>query len=214
MDHVRGAHKVPEEVQHIKLETLFPPWTVTRQVYMDSLTSRHSEISNDILLFSDIGLSLAHHYRVHKKGVPHVAFRRNYMSQLRALLPLPAVRPTEGGLVDPECSSVLASPGVVCTSPRPSRFAFARRRPTRVMETPGKFTPHLTSQDPLTAAGAVVLDCRPQVLPGGPTKHRNTPKYTGIHQNTPEYIPEYTGIHRNTLIYMHISMMPKTYSSL
>ena len=97
MDHVRGGHKVPEEVQHIKLETLFPPWTVARQVYMDSPTSRHSGNSNDILLFSDIGLSLAHHYRVHKKGTPHVAFRRNYMSQLRALLPLPAVRSTEGG---------------------------------------------------------------------------------------------------------------------
>ena len=39
MDHVRGAHKVPEEVQHIKLEMLFLPWTVTRQVYTDSLTS-------------------------------------------------------------------------------------------------------------------------------------------------------------------------------
>ena len=96
MDHVHGAHKVPEEVQHIKLETRFPPWTVTHQVYMD------------------IGLSLAHHYRVHKKSVPHVTFRRIYMSQLRALLPLPAVRPTEGGSADPECSSVLDSPGVVC----------------------------------------------------------------------------------------------------
>ena len=165
MDHVRGAHKVPEEVQHIKLETLFPPWTVTRQVYMDSMTSRHSGISNDILLFSDIGLSLAHHYRVHKKGVPHVAFHRNYMLQLRALLPHHAVRPTEGS-ADLECSSMLDSPGVVCTSPRPSRRVFARRRPTRVMEAPGQFTPRLTSQDPLTAAGAVVLDCRPQVLPG------------------------------------------------
>ena len=88
MDHVRGAHKVPEEVLHIKLETLFPPWTVTRQVHTDSLTSRHSGISNDVLLFSDIGLSLVHHYRVHKRGLPHVAFRRNYMSQLRALLAL------------------------------------------------------------------------------------------------------------------------------
>ena len=75
MDHVRYAHRVPEEVQSIKLETLIPPWTLTRKVYMESLTSRHSGISNDILLFSDIGLSLAHHYRVHKKGVPHVAFR-------------------------------------------------------------------------------------------------------------------------------------------
>ena len=35
MDRVRGAHRVPEEVQNIKLETLIPPWTVTRQVYTD-----------------------------------------------------------------------------------------------------------------------------------------------------------------------------------
>ena len=96
MDHVRGSHKVSEEVQHIKLETLIPPWTVTRQVYMDSLTLCHSGISNDILLFSDIGLSLTHHYRVHRRGVPHVAFRRNDMSQLRALLSLPAVPLTRG----------------------------------------------------------------------------------------------------------------------
>ena len=156
MDHVRGAHRVPEEVQHIKLETLFPPWTVTHQVYINSLTRRHSGISNDILLFSDIGLSLAHHYRVHKKGTPDVAFRKNYMSQLRALLPLPAVRPAEGGSPDPKCSSVLDSLGVVCASPRPSRHAFARRRPTRVMETLVRIAPRLTIQDPLTAAGAVV----------------------------------------------------------
>ena len=43
-------------------------WTVTRQVYTESLTSRHSGISNDVLLFCDIGLSLVHHYRVHKRG--------------------------------------------------------------------------------------------------------------------------------------------------
>ena len=96
MDHVRGSHRVPEEVHHIKLEVLIPPWTVTQKVYMDSLTPRHSGISNDILLFSDIGLSLTHHYRVHRRGVPHVAFRRNYMSQLHALLPLPVVPLTEG----------------------------------------------------------------------------------------------------------------------
>ena len=103
MDHVCGSHRVPEEVQHIKLEMLIPPWTVTRQVYMDSLTSRHSGISNDILLFSDIGLSLTHHYRVH---VPHVAFHKNFMYQLRSLLPLPAVPLTEGRSPDPGSSSV------------------------------------------------------------------------------------------------------------
>ena len=116
MDHVRGAHKVPEEVQNIKLETLIPPWTVTRKVYTESLKSRHSGISNDILLFSDIGLSLAHHYRVHKRGVPHVAFRKNYMSQLRALLPLPAAPLTERGSPEPGCSSMEDSPDAVGVS--------------------------------------------------------------------------------------------------
>ena len=117
MDHVRYAHRVPEELQSITLETLIPPWTVTRKVYMESLTSCHSGISNDILLFSDIGLSLAHHYRVHKKGVPHVAFRKNYMSQLRALLPLPAAPLAERGSPEPGCSSMEDSAEAVGTSP-------------------------------------------------------------------------------------------------
>ena len=85
---------MPGEVQNSQPGDAFP---AARQVYTDSLTSRHSGISNDVLLFSDIGLSLVHHYRVHKRGLPHVAFRRNYMSQLCALLPLPAVLPIEGG---------------------------------------------------------------------------------------------------------------------
>ena len=34
------------------------------------------------------------------------------------------------------------------------------------METPIRIAPHLTIQDPLAAVGTVVLDCRPQVLPG------------------------------------------------
>ena len=34
------------------------------------------------------------------------------------------------------------------------------------METPVRIAPRLTIQDPLTAAGAGVFDCRPQVLPG------------------------------------------------
>ena len=69
-DHVRYAHRVPEAVNNVRLEKIIPPWTVTREIYKESLTPRHSGISNDILLFSDIGLSLSHHYRVHKKGVP------------------------------------------------------------------------------------------------------------------------------------------------
>ena len=133
MDHVRGSHKVPEEVQHVKLESLIPPWTVTRKVYMDSVMARHSGISTDILLFS--GLSLTHHYRVHRRGGPHVSFRRNYMSQLRTLLPLPVVPLPEGRSPDTGSSSVEDSPDVMPDSSRPSRRMFARRRLTRIGET-------------------------------------------------------------------------------
>ena len=93
---------------------------------MDSLSSRYSWISNEILLFSDIGLSLEHHYRVHKRGVPHVAFRKNYML-LRILLPLPTTPAAEGGSPEPGCSSVGDSPDAVGASFRPSRRVFARR---------------------------------------------------------------------------------------
>ena len=156
MDHIRGAHDVPGEIQYL------PPWTVTRQVWTDSLTPRHSGISTDVLLFSDIGLSLIHHYRF------HIAFRRNYMSQLRALLPLPAVLPTAGELPDFPRSSLMCpagTPDPVVASPRTSRRAVRRRRPVRVMEPPVQNVPVLTVQDPLAAAGAVVLDCRPPLLP-------------------------------------------------
>ena len=132
MDHIRGAHNVPGEIKSASLEKYLPPWTVTRQVYMDSLTPRHSRISTDVLLFSDIGLSLVHHYMVRKRGLPHITFRRNYLSQLRALLQLPTVLPTAGGSPDATCSSLLCaagSPDVVCALPRPSRRAIRRRWP-------------------------------------------------------------------------------------
>ena len=54
-DHVRYAQRVLEAVNHVKLEKIIPPWTVMRVVYAESLMPRHSGISNDILLFSDIG---------------------------------------------------------------------------------------------------------------------------------------------------------------
>ena len=67
-----------------------------------------------------------------------------------------------GGSPDPGCSSVGDSADVVGASSRPSRRAFARRRPTRVRETPRRIAPRLTVQDPLAAAGAMVFDCRGQ----------------------------------------------------
>ena len=166
MDHIRGAHDVPWENKSASLEKYLPPWTVMQKVWSDSLVAQHSGILTDVLLFSDINLSLVHHYRIHKRGLPHIAFRRNYMSQLCALLPLPAVLPAVG-VVSPDSSSSgslrpAGSPEVMDKSPRTTRRAFRHRRPVRVMEPPVENIPVLTIQ---AAAGVVVLDCRPPLLP-------------------------------------------------
>ena len=76
------------------------------------------------------------------------------------------------GSVSPTCisgvgrSGLEESPEAVGSFQRPSRRAFARRRIPRVMEIPTRIAPRLTELDPLAEAGAIVLDCRPQVLPG------------------------------------------------
>ena len=57
------------------------------------------------------------------------------------------------------------SPEAVGSYDRPSRRMFARRRIPRVREKPTRIAPHLTELDPLAAGGAMVFDCRPQVLP-------------------------------------------------
>ena len=138
MDHIREAHT--GEIRKVSLEKLFPPWTVTRLVYTESLTSRRSGISNDVLLFSEVGLSLVHHYRVHKRGLPNAAFRGKYLAQLRALLPLPTVLSTAGGSTDAAGSTLPCMadpPDVLCATPRPSRRVLCRWRPVRVMKLPG-----------------------------------------------------------------------------
>ena len=112
---------------------------------------------------------VVHHYMIHKRGLPHIAFRRNYLSQLRALLPLQMIQPADG--VVPPDSSISGSlrtgesPEVVDKSHRTTRRAFQRRRPVCVMGPPVENIPVLTIQGPLAVAGAVVLDCRPSLLP-------------------------------------------------
>ena len=138
MDHVRGAHDVPWVVKSASIKQFVPPWTVRRQVWTDSLKACHSGISTDVLLFSDINMSLVHHYRIHKRGLPHIAFRKDNMARLRALLP-PAVAQSQEQMLSP----VSSCPGSVCPahsadleveSPRRTRRAKRRIRPVRVVE--------------------------------------------------------------------------------
>ena len=154
-----GAHDVPWDVKSASLDQFFPPWTVRRQVWSDSLKQQHSGISTDILLFSDINLSLIHHYRIHKRGLLHVAFRRTYMSQLRAfclcwwlILRRVYCRQFRSALDRCVRQALLSS-------------AKRRMRPIRVVETSVCDLPVLMLQDPSHAPGVVVYDCRPPLLP-------------------------------------------------
>ena len=119
------------------------------------LTAQHSGISNDVLLFSEVGLSLVHHYRVHRIGRPHAAFRGKYLGSI--LL-------TAGGPSGAACSPVSSTARQMdilgATPRRPGR----RRRQTRIMDMPAQTAPRLTEQDPCKAAGAVVFDCWPTLL--------------------------------------------------
>ena len=127
----------PPGVKLASLEQFVPPWTVRRQVSLDSLKPGHSGISTDILLFSDINLSILHYCQIHKRGLPHIAFRKNYMSRLHALLPLPVAQPQDSVsspvLTDPVSVRQAGSAELVEESPRRTRRDRRRMRPVRVM---------------------------------------------------------------------------------
>ena len=159
MDHVRGgAHHVPWDVKSASLEQFLPPWTVRRQVWSDSLKPQHSGISTDILLFSDINLSLVYHYRIHRRGLQHVGFQKNYMSQLRALLPVPVAQPVDGVL----SPASTGQRSLRLWESHPGRPDVLR---DGCVETSVGDLLVLTLQDSSDVQGAVVFDCRPPLHP-------------------------------------------------
>ena len=98
-----------------------PTWTVQRQVWSYLLTANHSGISTDVLLFSDIHLSLSHHYRVHKGGLPHIAFRKEDLTRLRV-----SMSPVPSGTVSTRHAR---SAELESESPRRTRRARRKMRP-------------------------------------------------------------------------------------
>ena len=105
-----GAHDVPWDVKLASLEQFVPPWMVQRQVWSDSLTANHSGTSTDVLLLSDIHLSLTHHFRVHKRGLPHIAFRKDYLTHLRVSMSQAAGR-SGRDIMSPVPSNPVPIPG-------------------------------------------------------------------------------------------------------
>ena len=156
MEHLRNGHDVPWISKTASIERFAPPWTVRREVWTESMRLEHSGISTDILLFSELGLSLTHHYRVYRGGLPHAAFRSDYMTRLRALLPTP--QNTTGEPTSPPESGRGATP-------RSARRSHQLSRPVRVMSEAVGELPLLTVQNPADMIGETVLDCRPPGLP-------------------------------------------------
>ena len=66
MEHLRNGHDVPWISKTASIERFVPPWTVRRELWTESLRLEHLGISTDSMLFSDLGLSLTHHYKVYR----------------------------------------------------------------------------------------------------------------------------------------------------
>ena len=152
LEHVRSGHDAPWVEKTASIEKYAPPWTVRRQLWIDSLRIEHSGISTDMLLFSEVGMPLTQHYRVYKGGLPHAVFRTDYLPRLRALLPSP------GGTDHPSVDVCGSTPTSVRRQHRVSR-------PKRLFPHSDVGPPILLEQNPAEMVGETVIDCRPSILP-------------------------------------------------
>ena len=98
------------------------------------------------------GGDLAHHYRVFKRGLPHLAFRKDYLACLRVFVSQ-ATALAQCDMASPVPPSSFSarharSSEVESESPRKTRCARRRMWPTRVCdESVGVESPTLTVQD-------------------------------------------------------------------
>ena len=88
VSHLCQAHAVPHTMRMANLGKWFPPWTVSRKIWRDVLQPHVSGVSTDILLFSERGAPLIHHYRVFGGGGAHNSLHGNYMIKLRVFAAL------------------------------------------------------------------------------------------------------------------------------
>ena len=152
LEQLRNGHDAPWISKTACIEKYAPPWTVRRALWTDSLRVEHSGISTDILLFSELGLSLTQHYRVYKGGLPHAVFRTDYIERLRSLLQSsgqPGSTPTTGR----------------GSTPKSARRLHRSLQPRQLLSEAVDDGPLLTLQDPADVVGETVFDCRPSVLP-------------------------------------------------
>ena len=69
VDHIRLSHAVPHTVKAANLGKWFPQWAVSRETWREALNSHVSGVSTDVILLSENGAPLIHHYRVFGRGM-------------------------------------------------------------------------------------------------------------------------------------------------
>ena len=152
LEYLRNGHDAPWISKTASIEKYTPPWTVRGQLWTDSLRVEHSGISTDILLFSEVGLSLTQHYRVYRGGLPHAVFRTDYINRLRSLL-----RSSGQSGSPPETGRA--------STPKSVRRLHRSSQPKRLFSEGVDDEPCLTVQNPADVVSETVFDCRPSVLP-------------------------------------------------
>ena len=162
MDHLCLVHAVLASVRTANLGKWFPPWIVTHQTWGDALNPRISGVSPDVLLFSECGHPLVHHYRVFTKGILHVSQRGNYLHNLQNFI-------TQSEAVDrweQDRDTAQLSPGHRGSASRRSirqrdsddespRCKVRRARSPLQMDIPAA---------PISSS-SLICDCRPVILP-------------------------------------------------
>ena len=66
--------------------TLVSAMEVTRAVWRKAMKLHVSSVSTDVLLFSESGSSLVHHYRVFGCNAAHAFLRGKFMAELRSFI--------------------------------------------------------------------------------------------------------------------------------
>ena len=146
LEHIRSGHDAPWISKTARIET------VRQELWTDSLRVEHFGISTDMMLFSEVGLSLTQHYRVYKGGLPLAVFRTDYMDRLRSLL-----RSSGQSGSPPETGRA--------STPKSVRRLHRSSQPKRLFSEAVDDGPFLIMQNPADVVGETVIDCRPSVLP-------------------------------------------------
>ena len=82
LGHLTEKHGGSTSIAMKNVARFFPPWTVTRSVWLHALRPEASGIAVDALLFNEAGRRLVYRYRFYRDPFPHPALRDGVVSHL------------------------------------------------------------------------------------------------------------------------------------